>query len=126
MSLAFDNKLILITGAASGIGRATAIALSKLGAQLALADINPAGLIETQSLCAPPKRHFVAYLDISDSDAVKKYVEAVIHILGKIDHVFNCAGINPTKLATAEITDEYFEKMMGCNLKGMSSIQLFP
>lgn len=118
MSLPFDGKTILITGAASGIGRATAIALSKLGATLALADINADGLQETHSLCTDVKSYYLGAFDISSSAECKSFVGSVVEIFGKIDHVFNCAGINPTALATEEITDEYFERMMGCNLKG--------
>lgn len=89
-----QGKVAIVTGAASGLGRATAIALAKAGADLCLVDINADGLNETELLL----RHegvncFVKAVDISTHDACMRIVEdAVVHF-GRLDALCNVAGI---------------------------------
>ncbi|GIZ40751.1 hypothetical protein CKM354_000407800 [Cercospora kikuchii] len=120
MSTKFQNQVCLITGAASGIGRATAIKMASHGARLALSDINISGVEETKSLCQSLSSHFAHTLDVSDSSAVEKYFANVIggSGLGKLDFVFNCAGVNPTAFPLTETTDAYWSKLVDTNLKG--------
>jgi NAD(P)-dependent dehydrogenase (short-subunit alcohol dehydrogenase family) len=124
MEPSFENKIILLTGAGSGIGRATAIKLSSLGGTCALQDVNPSSLTETQTLCSTSSKqeHLTAAFDVSSTDSVNRFVEEVMANYGKIDHVFNCAGINPTTLKTEEISDEYWNKIINVNLKGMFNV----
>ncbi|PVH81164.1 NAD(P)-binding protein [Cadophora sp. DSE1049] len=115
------NKIIMITGAGSGIGRATSIKLSVLGTTLALADINGPSLMKTASLCHMGN-HSSEAVDVSSSTQCNDFIANTINKHGRIDHVFNCAGINPTSLSTADITDEYWDKLMNTNLKGLFNI----
>jgi NAD(P)-dependent dehydrogenase (short-subunit alcohol dehydrogenase family) len=117
----FADKIVLITGAGSGIGRATSIKLSQLGGTLALSDINPTSVTETLSLCEKGD-HFTSAFDVGSTEACNDFIATVVQNYGRIDHVFNCAGVNPTTLATAEITDEYWDKLMSTNLKGLLNI----
>jgi NAD(P)-dependent dehydrogenase (short-subunit alcohol dehydrogenase family) len=121
MAQTFKAKVILITGAASGIGRGTAIKLSSRGATLALLDINDASLKETLSLCSGDSHTTFAF-DVGSTEDVNASIEEVMRIYGQIDHIFNCAGINPTTLSTADITDDYWNKLINTNLKGMFNI----
>lgn len=121
MAKQFANAVILCTGAGSGIGRATSIKLSQLDATLALTDINTSSLSETLSLCEAGE-YFTSSFDIGSSEACNAFIASVIQKYGKINHVFNCAGINPTSLSTVSITDEYWDKLLNTNLKGMFNI----
>lgn len=105
MVLPFEKKVILITGAGSGIGRATSIKLSTLGALLVLTDINPTSLLETQSLYISPSLHFTSAFDISITSQCNEFISSTISKYGQINHIFNCAGINPSKIPTENITD---------------------
>jgi NAD(P)-dependent dehydrogenase (short-subunit alcohol dehydrogenase family) len=121
MAKTFENKVILCTGAGSGIGRATSIKLSQLSAILALTDINGSSLSETLSLCDQGD-HFISPFDIGSTEACNNFIDAIIRKYGKINHIFNCAGINPTSLSTASITNEYWDKILNTNLKGLFNI----
>lgn len=117
----FADKVVLITGAGSGIGRATSIKLSFLGATLALTDINSPNLTQTLSNCHIGD-HIDSVFDIGSSGNCNAFITAIMEKFGKIEHVFNCAGINPTTLPTDSISDEYYDRMLNTNLKGMFNI----
>ncbi|OTB04007.1 hypothetical protein M426DRAFT_169389 [Hypoxylon sp. CI-4A] len=118
------GKVILLTGAASGIGRGTAIKLHSLGAILAITDVNEAGIAETRELCGGSSvgHHISLALDVSKAADVEKRVAEVVAKYGHIDHVFNCAGVNPTSMPLTETSEEYFDKLIGVNLKGMYNV----
>ena len=120
MAYRFDAKVVLITGAASGIGRATSVKLAGLGAILALSDLNADGLEQTNVLCGG--EHLTEVFDIGSSSAVVQHVENVVAKLGRIDHVFNCAGVNPTSYDLHTTSDEYYDKLMNTNLRGVFNI----
>ncbi|KAK0258557.1 hypothetical protein LTS09_006816 [Friedmanniomyces endolithicus] len=116
MASDFTGKVCLITGAASGIGRATALKMASLGATLALSDINQPGLEETTTMCegSPMTEVF----DVGRSAACDAFVDSVMAKFGRLDFVFNCAGVNPTAYALTETTDAYYDKLMDTNLRG--------
>lgn len=121
--LRFEGKTALITGAASGIGRATAIKLASQGASLSLSDINQSGLEETKALCAQTsKEHFLSIVDVGSSAICNDFIEKTVQHFGGLDLVFNCAGVNPTAYPLTSTTDEYFDKLMNTNLKGTYNI----
>jgi NAD(P)-dependent dehydrogenase (short-subunit alcohol dehydrogenase family) len=119
----FRGSIILITGAGSGIGRATALALSKLNATLMLSDINLDSVKETASLCTQHASEVHVFkLDVGDTAACEEHVKSVVNNHGAPTHVFNCAGINPTAYALSDVTDEYYEQIMSVNLRGTFAI----
>lgn len=122
METPFADKVIFITGAASGIGRATSIKLSQLGATLFLTDIDVSGCDETASLCTNATRHATQRLDVGDSGACTAAVDAAASRLGAIHHVFNCAGVNPTPGPLDDTTDAYWDKLLNTNLRGVYAV----
>ncbi|MBM4555322.1 SDR family NAD(P)-dependent oxidoreductase [Rhodococcus hoagii] len=90
----FAGKVCVITGAGSGIGRALALNLAGQGAKLALSDMDSVGLAETvrqvESLGADVKSD---HLDVTQREAVLSYADAVVAHFGKVNQVYNNAGI---------------------------------
>lgn len=59
---------------------------------------------------------------MSSTQEVKKFIDTTIEKFGAIHHVFNCAGINPTSIPIAETTDEYWDRLVSVNLKGVFNV----
>ncbi|HEV2310392.1 MAG TPA: SDR family NAD(P)-dependent oxidoreductase [Acidimicrobiia bacterium] len=92
-AVAFQGKVALVTGAAQGIGAATAVTLARFGADLAGCDRNAAGLAETAHGVEATGRRFVSgVLDVRDGDAVRAWVDEVAGQLGHLDVLVNNAG----------------------------------
>lgn len=89
----FKDKVCVITGAGSGIGRETARQLSELGAVLAISDIDAKGLEATRDMIGAGNRILVDILDVSDKAAIMAYPDKVKAALGPADYVFNIAGL---------------------------------
>ncbi len=116
----FTNKLCVITGAGSGIGRALALNLAAQGASLALSDIDDAGLEETKRLIGDPPSNRMRFdtLDVADADAIEAYAKSVKESRGAADYLFNVAGL--TRVGTFEATPlSSFEKIMDVNFWGV-------
>ena len=116
----YEGRLCVITGAASGIGRALAVKLGQAGASLALSDVNEDGLLETAKLAGGENSNRVItdVLNVADADAVAKYAGHVKTALGDADYVFNVAGL--TRVGNFdEIPLSSFEKIMDVNFWGV-------
>lgn len=89
----FKGKVCVVTGAASGIGRALAQNLAASGARLALSDINAEGLQDTVDMIGGANQHKVDVFDMADAEAIASYAPDVEAALGPADYVFNVAGL---------------------------------
>ncbi|QFU77431.1 SDR family oxidoreductase [Halioglobus maricola] len=114
----FTGKVALITGAASGIGRATAIRLANEGASVFLTDINNDGLADTITELPDGSASATAELDVTDSSACDTAVAQCVEHFGKLDILCNIAGIAFSENLT-EVTDEQWSLMVGINLNGV-------
>jgi NADP-dependent 3-hydroxy acid dehydrogenase YdfG len=91
----FDDKVVVLTGAGSGIGRALAVNLAGRGARLALSDVNETGLAETVELAKQAGAREIKEdkLDVADRQAFTAYAEGVIAHFGSVNVVINNAGV---------------------------------
>ena len=115
----FQNKVAVITGAGSGIGRALARDLAAAGARLALSDVNQVGLQETaDSLGLGSDRLITEAFDVADRDAFYAFAERVTGHFGAAHLVFNNAGV-ALGATVEDMSYEDFEWLMGINFWGV-------
>ncbi|MFX0188872.1 MAG: SDR family oxidoreductase [Candidatus Hodarchaeota archaeon] len=115
----FKEKKCLITGAASGIGRATAIAMGRLGAHLFLTDINEKGLKETCQMIESEGGKICKYkeFDISKYDDVKEFADEIHKEYGSIDILMNIAGTSIWGTVD-QLAHNHWQKMIDIDLWG--------
>lgn len=114
----FENKVIIITGAASGIGRALAIALSTYNSKLILVDKNESELKETSKLMSESAKHTLFTLDVSDKESIFKFKDEILAAFGVVDILINNAGIALAPVEFLDTPEEDFDKVMSVNLNG--------
>jgi 3-oxoacyl-[acyl-carrier protein] reductase len=117
MSNRLDGKTALVTGAASGMGRAIAREFLTEGAKVAFVDIN-ADAVASEVAQHEAKNVLALSGDISQTDDVEKMVAEAITRFGQIDVLVNCAGILDGYATVLETSDELWDRVMRINLKG--------
>ncbi|MCG3118692.1 MAG: Levodione reductase [bacterium] len=118
----FENKAIIITGAAMGLGLAASMELASRGANLALVDYNEKALEETRKEITgqfPSVKIITIAADVSKEEEVKKYVEATVKAFSRIDGLYNNAGIEGRQAAITEYDVNIFKKVIDINLMGV-------
>lgn len=118
----FTGKVVLITGAASGLGRAAALAVAGEGARLALVDLDESGLAETSTAVsgvAPEAEVLRVTADVRSEDDVRRFVGETVHVFGRIDGFFNNAGIEGRQNRTEDFGTDEFDNVVATNLRGV-------
>lgn len=113
------GRVAIITGAASGIGRETAVLFAKEGAKVVAADLNDEAGRQTVEIISKNRGEAIfVRTDVSKSIDVQRMVKTAIDNYGRLDILFNNAGINITG-TVLKTTEEEFDRMMGTNVKGV-------
>jgi NAD(P)-dependent dehydrogenase (short-subunit alcohol dehydrogenase family) len=122
MNLSFENKVALVTGAAAGMGLATARAFAQAGATVVLADFKEEVVrAEAQKLTAAGCKAMAIRCDVSDDAQVAVMVDRTVAELGRLDAAFNNAGVMAHIAPTADSSREDWDRVIGINLRGVWS-----
>jgi NAD(P)-dependent dehydrogenase (short-subunit alcohol dehydrogenase family) len=116
-----ENKIALITGGGSGLGRATALAFAREGASVVAADLNLAGAEETARLVEETGGSALALkVDVSQAKEVEAMVRRTVEAYGRLDCAFNSAGIlGVTGVSAIDYSEEVWDEVLRINLKGI-------
>lgn len=116
----FSGKVALVTGAAAGIGRATALAFAREGAKVVLADVLvKEGEEAAQAIREAGGEAIFVGTDVSKPAEVERAVNQAIENFGRLDVAFNNAGIEGRRAPTADCTEETWDQVISINLKGV-------
>jgi NAD(P)-dependent dehydrogenase (short-subunit alcohol dehydrogenase family) len=109
-----------ITGGASGIGRATALAFARQGARIAIADIDQQGGQDTARMIGDLGGQAIAVgCDVTRSTDIQAALNQTVEAFGHLDYAFNNAGAEQQPKPTAEITEEEWDRIIAINLRGV-------
>jgi len=126
MNISFENKVALVTGAASGLGLATARAFAESGASVVLADWNEeAAQSAAKALAHKGHKTLAIRCDVSDDPQVEAMVKQTVATFGRLDAAYNNAGVQNVLAETADTTREDYDRVMGINLRGVWSCMKF-
>src|SRR4028119_669735 len=116
----YTGKVAFVTGAASGIGRATALAFAREGASVVVADISEQGNQETAHMIEELGGRAIALrCDVTRTEDVKATLDKTIETFGRLDFAFNNAGVEQKIAATADLDEADWDRIVNINLRGV-------
>ncbi|MDB5215471.1 MAG: dehydrogenase, short-chain alcohol dehydrogenase like protein [Myxococcaceae bacterium] len=117
----FEGKVAFVTGGASGIGRAAALAFADEGASVVVADVSEAGIEETARMIEQRgARALAVRCDVTRAEDIEAALDKTVSTFGRLDFAFNNAGVEPKGLTpTAEMPLEEWDRIMNIDLRGV-------
>ena len=118
--MSLKRRVVLVTGSSSGMGRASALAFARVGAKVAVSDVDVEGGNETVEMIrdARGEATFIE-ADVSKSAEFEALIDRVTQVYGRLDCAHNNAGIEGLQAFTADYPEEDWDRVMGVNLKGV-------
>jgi len=116
----FTSKVAFITGAGTGIGRATSLAFAQAGASVAVTGLSDPSIQETEQLIRKMGGQALAIrCDVTRAEEVKAALDQTISRFGRLDFAFNNAGVEQPVMATADITEGEWDRIVDVNLRAV-------
>ena len=126
MQISFENKVALVTGAASGLGLATAEAFAEAGASVVLADWNEQEVkVAATNLASKGHKILAVVCDVSEDGQVEAMVKQTVGTFGQLDAAYNNAGVQNALAETADSPRDDYDRVMAINLRGVWSCMKF-
>lgn len=114
----FKDKVAVVTGAASGMGLATAKAFAEAGAMVVLTDINEP-IVQAKEIVAAGQKAIAIRCDVANEKNVDTTIQQIVSQFGRLDFAFNNAGIQSPVTELADVNNEEYDHILDINLKGV-------
>jgi NADP-dependent 3-hydroxy acid dehydrogenase YdfG len=118
----FTDRVAMVTGGATGIGRATSLLFARHGARVVIGDINPEGAETAGSINQEGGEALFVKTDVSEAEQVQNLLATTVKTYGALHHAFNNAGILPIAAPLADLEEARFDEIIAVDLKGVFSL----
>jgi NAD(P)-dependent dehydrogenase (short-subunit alcohol dehydrogenase family) len=118
-SLDFSDKVALVTGGSSGIGKATALLFARSGAKVVIGDVNPAGMETVDTIKREQGEAIFVQTDVSDARQVQNLIATAVKTFDGLHCAFNNAGVLPPMSPLADTEESTFDHTFAVDVKGV-------